>query len=246
MLERRRLAVAVLGAALTLCATAPEASAQWYFAAYLGGSHTRAATISIDRPADGVSLEIHDVQFEERSLKSPQYYGLRFGRALGADRRVLIEVEWIHPKAYSRTDRVYDITGDAGRFADVIRPPAPMNALVSQYAMSHGMNFLLVNVGVRAPVAGKPLAFVARGGAGPMFPHAESTFNGETREQYEFGGLGLHAAAGVDLRVYRGISSVIEYKFTFGRPEITIVDGTGRITAVTHHLAVGVAFGTPR
>jgi hypothetical protein len=246
MTQPRHISFGALVFACLLLGTASEARAQWYFAAYLGGSHTGAATISIDRPDEGVSLEFHDVQFEERSLKSPQYYGLRFGRMLGPDRRILVEVEWIHPKAYSRTDQHYEVTGDAGPYADRLGPSAPMNALVSRYSMSHGMNFLLVNVGIRAPVPDKPFAVVARGGVGPMLPHGESTFNGEAREQYEFGGLGVHAAAGIDLRVYKGISSVIEYKFTLGRPEITLVNGTGRMTAVSHHLAIGVAFGAPR
>ncbi|HYN08075.1 MAG TPA: hypothetical protein VES67_11845 [Vicinamibacterales bacterium] len=245
-MQHRQVSLGALAFVCALFLAATEARAQWYVAAYLGGSHTHAATISIDRPDDDVSLQFHDVRFEERSLKSPQYYGLRFGRTFGVEQRFAVEIEWIHAKAYSQTDRQYEVTGNAGAFSGLIQPPAPMNALVSQYAMSHGLNFLLVNLGVRAPVRDTPVTLVARAGAGPMLPHAESTFAGETREQYEYAGLGLHAAAGIDLRLYRGLSALVEYKCTFGRPEITIVGGTGRMTAVTQHLAVGFAFGTTR
>jgi hypothetical protein len=246
MLQLRQVLMGAAAFACALFGTVTEARAQWYVAAFLGGSHTRAATVSIDRPAERVSLEYHDVRFEARSLKSPQYYGVRFGRTFGADRRYGVEVEWIHAKAYSQTDRQYEVTGKGGAFADLIRPPALMNAVVSRYAMSHGLNFLLVNLAVRAPVRDKPVTLVARAGAGPMLPHAETTVAGDAREQYEYAGLGMHTAAGVELRVYRGLYALVEYKFTVGRPEITIVGGTGQMTAITHHLAVGLAFGTAR
>ena len=234
------VALAVLGA------TAADADAQWHFAAYLGGSHTRPADVTIERPDEGVAIVFEDVAFEERSLKSPQYYGLRFGRWFGGERRLGVEVEWMHPKAYAITDRRYVVSGDAGPYADRIQPPAPMNALVSRYAMSHGMNFLFVNVAYRMPVGDRPITAIVRGGAGPSLPHGESTFAGEAREQYEFGGFGAHAAAGAEVRLYGRLSTTIEYKFTLARPEIDVAGGTGRITAATHHLAIGLAFALSR
>jgi hypothetical protein len=86
------------------------------------------------------------------------------------------------------------------------------------------------------------VAFVARAGAGPTLPHAETTVNGQAREQYEYGGLGLHAAAGVDVRLHSRVSGAVEYKVTAAKPTITIAHGTGQTTAVSHHLSVGVVF----
>jgi hypothetical protein len=246
MFFSRRIVFCAPAVGLALLATATEARAQWYAAAYLGGSHTRPATVAIDRPAEGVSLEFEDVEFEERSFKSPQYYGLRFGRWFGERRRLGLEIEWIHAKAYGLTDRRYDVTGEAGAYADRIQPPAAMNALVSRYAMSHGLNFLFANVAVRSPIGQGPFTTILRAGAGPSLPHAETTFAGEEREQYEYGGFGVHAAAGVEIRVYRMISAAVEYKFTFARPEIDIAGGTGQTTALSHHLALGLAFRLSR
>jgi hypothetical protein len=233
-------------AASTLLATAGEARAQWFTAVYLGANHTHAATVAIERPADGVSLAYRDVAFDARPFESPQYYGLRVGRWFGPSRRIGVEVEFVHLKAYGRTDRQYEITGDAGAFDQVTRPPAPMSALVSRYAMSHGLNLLLINVGLRAPVNQGPVALVARGGAGPALPHGETTIAGEAREQYEYGGFGLHAAGGLELRLHARISGLIEYKITFAQPEITIAGGTGKMSALTHHVAFGLAFGLSR
>ena len=90
------------------------------------------------------------------------------------------------------------------------------------------------------------MTIVARGGAGPTLPHAESTVGGVAREQYEFAGLGLHGASGVDVKIHRWLSAVVEYKLTYAKPEITIAGGSGSMTAITHHVAVGLAFGLSR
>jgi hypothetical protein len=243
----RTSAGSFLIAASMLLATAGEARAQWFTAVYLGANHTHAATVAIERPADGISLEYRDVAFEARPFESPQYYGLRFGRWFGpSSRRIGVEVEFIHLKAYGRTDRQYEVAGDAGAFDQVTQPPAPMSALVSRYAMSHGLNLLLINVGLRAPLNQGPVALVARGGAGPALPHGETTIAGESRERYEYGGLGAHAAGGFEIRLHARISGLIEYKITFAQPELTIAGGTGKMSALTHHVAFGLAFGLSR
>lgn len=236
----------LLMAATILIVTAGEARAQWFTAVYLGANYTHPATVAIDRPADGVALQYRDVEFEARPFESPQYYGLRFGRWFGASRRIGLEVEFIHLKAYGRTGEQYEVTGDAGTFDQLIQPPAPMSALVSRYAMSHGLNLLLINLGLRTPLNQGPVTLVARGGAGPALPHGESTIAGEAREEYEYGGLGVHAAAGVELRLHQRLSTLVEYKLTFARPEITIAGGTGHTSALTHHVAFGLAFGLSR
>jgi hypothetical protein len=114
--------------------------------------------------------------------------------------------------------------------------------------MTHGLNVLVVNVVVRRPIgaADGAVAFVGRGGVGPTLPHAESTVGGRAREQYEYAGLAADGAAGLDLRLRGPLSAVIEYKFTAARPEISIVGGTGRMTAITHQVAFGLALGMAR
>lgn len=245
MLSCRRLVCCACAAALALV-TPTDVQAQWHADAYLGASHTRPATVTIDRPSEGVSLDFKNVEFEGRSLKPPLYYGLRFGRWFGRRGRVGVEIEWIHAKAYGVTDRRYEVAGDPGPYADVIQPPAPMNALVSRYAMSHGLNFLFGNVAWRAPIRQGPVAAVLRGGAGPSLPHGETTVAGKAREEYDHGGFGVHAAGGVEIRVCRMIAAAVDYKLTFARPEIDIAGGTGRTTALTHHLAIGLAFRLSR
>jgi hypothetical protein len=240
--------VALVGATLLLCPHA--ADAQWYVAGYLGTNHTQAAPVSIDQPARNTSLMFSDVTFEARPFKSPQYYGVRGGRLFGEQRRFGVEFEWIHPKAYADTSGIVHITGRLnGVNVDTM---ARMDTIVQRYAMSHGMNFVLINAVMRVPLAedgngfASRVALTARAGAGPMLPHAETTVVGESREQYEAGGLGYQVAGGVDVRLAGLLSAVVDYKFGHGTPNVMIVDGTGRTTANVHQLAFGLAVGLSR
>jgi hypothetical protein len=120
-----------------------------------------------------------------------------------------------------------------------------MNTVVQRYSMTHGLNFALINLVVRTPARG-PFTLIWRGGAGPTIPHAETTIDRQSRDQYEYGGIGAQASAGVDIRTWRFVSTTAEYKFTIARPRIDVADGTGVTTSATHQLAVGLAFNLTR
>jgi len=217
-------------ACLSVLSFASPASAQWYGAVYLGANSTRAADITVK--GDGYDLTLPKVSFEARPFESPQYYGWRLGRFLSADRRIGAELEFIHLK--------------------VIGNPDQLGPSVQQYRMTHGLNFLVANLTSRIPLGrsayGEPgLALVSRIGAGVTAPHAETTILGVLKEQYEYAGLGAHAAVGLTMRLKGRLSLVSEYKLTFAKPRITTAhNGTGQTTTLTHHVAVGFAFGLTR
>jgi hypothetical protein len=225
----RRVAVLVSFSLVCLTLASP-ASAQWYGAAYLGANTTRPADITVK--GDGFDLTFPDVTFAGEPFTSPQYYGWRLGRFLSADRRVGLELEFIHLK--------------------VIGNPAQLAPDVQRYRMTHGLNFLVINVTSRIPVGRSaygdaPVALISRLGGGITVPHAETTIFGEEREQYEYAGLGAHAAIGVAVRLKGRLSLITEYKMTYARPTIsTAFNGTGQTTALSHHAAVGFAFGLSR
>jgi hypothetical protein len=208
------------------------------------------APVSVDQPSAGTSLQFDDVTFAAHPFQSPQYYGLRVGRLLGRQRRIGVEVEWVHPKAYAETSKAVHVTGRSRGAA--VDGTMPMDTFVQRYSMSHGMNFALVNVMTRMPLAqesggaGSRVALTARGGAGLMLPHAETEIDGQFREQYERGGLAWQGAGGVDVRLAGQLSATLEYKFGHGRPEISVVNGTGRTSANVHQIAFGLAFGLGR
>jgi opacity protein-like surface antigen len=127
-----------------------------------------------------------------------------------------------------------------------------MDTFVQRYSMSHGMNFVLVNLVARIPIATdgsgdtSRMAFLARAGAGRMLPHGETQIAGEFVEGYEWAGLGSQLAGGLDVRLVGRLSATVEYRFSHARPEITVAEGTGRTTANAHQLTFGVAFGLAR
>ena len=244
----RLLSVATAGAILLI--HAPTAAAQWYVAGYLGANHTMPATVSIDQPSLGTSLDFEDVTLVARPFTSPQYYGLRVGHLFGDQRRLGVEVEWLHPKVYADVEKNVHVTGRSRGVT--IDTTTRMDTFVQHYAMSHGMNFALVNIVGRMPLGAKSggqvsrVALVGRAGLGPMLPHAETTVGGRSREQYERAGIGFQVAGGVDVQLVGWLSAIADYKFGHARPEITIVDGTGRMSANVHQLAFGLAFGLSR
>jgi lipid A oxidase len=217
------------------------AHAQWYTGLYLGANHTQAASVTIDQPPAGRTLTFHDVRFDGRPFESPQYYGWRLGRWFGADRRLGLEFEFIHLKVIGRTDGSYSTAG----LSDGEGTPVPMRSVVQRYAMTHGLNFAVMNLVMRTPIQG-PFALTWRAGFGPTVPHAETTVDHEPVDQYEYGGLGAHLSAGVQIRTWRALSTLGEYKFTLARPRIDVASGTGVTTAATHQVAFGLAIDMSR
>ena len=215
---------------LLLVSFASPASAQWYGVLYLGANATKPADITVK--GDGYHLTFPKVEFEARPFESPQYYGWRLGRFLDSGRRLGVEVEFIHLK--------------------VIANPDQLGLDVQQYRMTHGLNFLVANVTSRKPFGRSaygdaPLAFITRLGGGVTLPHAETVIHGALKEQYEYAGLGAHAAIGLTAKLKGRLSLVGEYKLTYAKPRITTAhNGTGQTTTLTHHVAVGFAFGLTR
>lgn len=243
MLTPRLWIVTVATSLLAICQVRP-ASAQIYVGSYLGANHTMAADVVVTQPDQNTSLRFADVTFAARPLQSPQYYGVRIGGMLGGARRYGVEVEFIHLKVISQTSDVHDVTGTLD--GNPINARVPMDSVVQRYSMTHGLNFVLLNAVVRRPIGQGALAFVGRAGAGPTYPHAETTVRQQVKEQYEYAGLGVHAAAGLDVQLKGLLSAIVEYKFTLANPRITVAGGEGRMRAATHQIAAGLAFGLSR
>jgi hypothetical protein len=226
-----------------LLASPQVARAQWYFQGYLGGNHTLPADIHIAQPTAGVDLTYSQVSFDAKPLKAPQYYGYRFGKVLKGG-RLSLEFEFLHAKVYARTTVPVQTSGHIG--ATTVADTEPMDVNVQEYAMSHGLNFMLFNVVSRHPIGDGGSAFVVRGGLGPTLPHAESTVFGVNREQYEWAGLGGQIGAGFDVHLVGRLTANIEYKLTYAKPRISIDNGTGQVTALTHQVALGLGVGLGR
>jgi hypothetical protein len=227
-----------------------HASAQWYVAGYLGTNHTQNADVHVVQPAPDVDLAFGDATFRSEAFSTPPYYGYRIGRFLDGDRRRLaLEFEFIHLKVIANTGEVLSVNGHIGSTA--VSATETMDTVLQRYSMTHGLNFLLGNVSSRFPVGNSapdraPAAIIVRAGLGPTLPHGETQVFGQIQQQYEWAGVGLHGAAGLNVRIHGRLSANVEYKLTYAKPRITLPGGTGQMTAVTHQLAIGAAFGLTR
>jgi hypothetical protein len=211
---RRR--VSGLTAILALSLAAPI-DAQWIVAAYGGAVHTQPADVRLRQPDRSTDARLSRVRFESESFKAPVYYGYRIARVVSARRRVFLEAELIHAKAFAQDAKD-----------------------VQRLAMSHGLNFVLVNVGVRRPL-GARLSATARAGAGPMVPHVEAEIGGSRTDAYQLAGVGVQTALGAELKIWRRVSLLAEYKWTRAVMRLSLPAARASLAPTSHHVALGLA-----
>jgi|SRR5215510_8282084 len=222
------------------------ARADWHVSGFLGVAHTLTSTMDLTLPAQGTQLQLVDVEYRGESFRSPQYYGVRGTWIPRGHRWMGIEGEWIHAKVYTQVDRDVRVQGTLrGVPIDAV---VPLSSIVNRVSMSHGLNFILANFSVRKGIGptdasgAHRIVAVARAGAGPTMPHAESQIDDVYFEQYEGGGLGVQVGGGAEFSLWRGIGALAEYKFTSASPEIEVAGGEAKIPSRTHHLAFGIQY----
>jgi hypothetical protein len=219
-----------------------SARADWILSGFLGAAKTQSSTIDLSLPGQRTDLQLAGVEYRGESFQSPQYYGLRLTRTLGP--WLGIEGEFIHAKVFAEVDRDVHATGT--RFGTSLNSDVRLSSIVQRLSMSHGLNFILLNVAARrglGPAAASGahrIVGVVRVGAGPTMPHAESLLDNVTMEQYEGGGLGVQVGGGIELSLGHGVGALGEYKFTDASPEIDVAGGTAKIPSRTHHVVFGV------
>jgi hypothetical protein len=229
--------VGTLTLSLLFGANAAPCHAEWVVAVYGGGARTSPSDLRIQQPSEGTDIVFPSVRFDGKSLESPVYYGYRVARSLPGSRRWYVEAEFIHAKVYARGAAA----AGAGSLQGEHVAGVPFPTVVQGFAMSHGLNFILFNVVLRQRVLGERLTLSARGGAGPTLPHAETEIEGERREQYELAGAAYQASGGVEVRLWRQVGAIAEYKWTGARPRLSVAGGAATLTTRSHHLAVGLA-----
>ncbi len=163
--------------------------------------------------------------YESKSLTTPEYYALRFGR--WKDGRAW-EFELIHDKVYLEKNLPDEI---------------------DEFHLSDGYNHILINHAWALD------SFIVRLGAGTVVSHPDITIEGEQyrergsgyiprfwQDGYVWNGYSLHAA--VEHRHYFGADDrwflTSEAKYTYARHRSDIEDVSVRIDAQTIHLNVGL------
>ena len=228
---------------LLFVAIAVPCCAEWHVAAYLGVAHTQNADIRITQPEFGTNLRFRDVSFRGESLQSPQYYGLRTGNFFTD--HLGLEAEFIHLKVFANLNRAVPTSGTISGVP--VSGAFPMSTFVQRFSVSHGMNLLLANVIGRKQFLRSPqerlgrLIINARAGVGGTIPHAETEVAGLSHEHYQWGRVAFQLAGGGELRLWRKLYGMAEYKYTHTDQRFRVRAGHADALLRSHHGVFGLA-----
>jgi hypothetical protein len=248
--HRRGVGRVVLALAVAAAMTRP-ASAEWTLSVFLGGTRTRDTSLELVRPADGTHVTLSPVHYDSASFEAPFYYGYRVG-FFPRSRWFGIEGEFIHLKVNADPARLTHAEGVArGELVTGLRPVA---SIIERFSITHGVNLVLVNavarreIGSSARTAAPRWILLGRLGAGASIPRPESTIDGVSFEDYEWGASAVQGAGAIELRIGGPVYIAAEYKFTRTVQHVTIAGGSARTPLVTHHVVGGVIahLGGPR
>jgi hypothetical protein len=231
-----------------LAGTAGPATAQWSVSAFLGNAWNASGTLDVVAPP-ATELKLQDVRYDDKSFKSPVYYGARVARFFRRPSWLAVEGEFIHLKAITNPAQTVSASG---RFdGRLVSGPAEMGEFLPHFELSHGLNFLVANVVARVPVVRSGTAtesprvsLTIRGGMGPTLPHVEGEFQGQVENSYQFSRLGWQAAAGVQTRVVGRLVALSEIKWTSTHQRVDIGDTTIDGPFRARHFIVGLGWET--
>jgi len=233
-----------LTVALAMTASlARPASAEWTLGAFLGGARTQTTSLTVTQPAQATDVRLSPVHYRSESFEPPFYYAYRVG-AFPGSRSFGIEGEFIHLKVIADTSRATSAEGIIGGHPS--SGPRVLSSVVERFAISHGVNLLLVNAVIRrtAAIAREGDAprwiLTGRAGAGASISHPESTIGGLSLERYEWGSFSLQGTAGVEVRIAKRLFLAGEYKLTHTAQHVSIASGSARTPLTTHHFVAGM------
>lgn len=217
----------------------------WTLGAYLGIVRTGNSSITVSQPSLGNHLTFQDVRFEDRSFDDPLYYGIRLGYFIPPLPSVGVEAEFIHMKVY--TDPEQRVSARGTFHGQPLSREIQLKEVVQQYAISHGLNFIIINVVARYAIDGSDdcphgrAILAARCGLGPTWIHTESVIDNQEQEQHEMGRVGWQVAAGIEIKLLGGLYATGEYKFTGTSQEGSVYAGSVETLIRSHHAAFGLS-----
>lgn len=218
-----------------LLAGASPVHAEWAFSGYRGNSSTSSNKLTVT--PDGLpKVTIDGVDYEDRGWTAPRYYGYRVSRFSDRRSRLGFELEFTHAKAISDGSQVVTIDG--------VR--APLSQVLEEFELSHGLNFALVNVAVRQPLArsGTPsrVLLVGRAGGGITLPHVQALFEGVRTGTYQFGGPAWQVAGGAEIQIVSGLFGLVDLRLTGAHEDLDI--GPAKLSGVfiSRHFDFGLGW----
>jgi lipid A oxidase len=194
----------------------------------------------------GTDLTFRDVSYKTHDWESPIYYGGRVAYFRANDAHWGVSLEFFHAKMYLNTEDTVRVTGT--RASAPVNAPERVGDTITDFNISHGLNFLTANAMYRWFLADREQNFLGRfqpylgAGIGAAIPHVESTIGAVHFEQYQFRGPACQAMAGLNFDLAKHLGLFAEYKFTYADLDrLSIPNGSISLTPLTQHLATGIS-----
>jgi lipid A oxidase len=237
-------------AATFLLGTNKTAHAEFVISGFSGVSSAFNSDLNLHEN-NGNDLTFHDASYKTHDFNSPLYYGGRLTYFLSRESHWGFGLEFFHSKVYLDEASSYHVTGT--RDGAPVNDTEPAANTFYDFNCSHGLNYLTADTFYRF-FLGQPENFVHRfepylgAGVGITIPHVELELTNEPRfEQYEFGGLGVLAIAGVSFDITKHIQLFTEYKFSYAHLDKLdfnngMTSGTISLDSMANHLVFGASY----
>ena len=206
--------------ALALLVVAVPVRAEFEAGVYLGAQAAGSSSVTGTGPGDLGPIDGR-IDWQGRSDEAPIYYGFRFTR--WSDNDLGVGIEFTHAKA--------------------VAEPGGRDALgFERLELTHGLNFLTLNVARRWSAASGRLVPFVSAGAGAAIPHVDILVAGDRTLEYQLTGPAVQVGAGVFWRVSSRWQLLAEYKGTYSWHDIDFAGGGAIETNIdTHALNLGAA-----
>jgi lipid A oxidase len=214
---------------------------------YLGLSLTHDSDVRV-RLRDGTDLKYRGISWASRSFQLPFYYGLQLTHHFEPRRDWGVRLDFFHDKAYADAEMPVPVTGT--RAGGRVEATEPLSTTVQGFNMSHGTNYLTLNVLRRWNTCPEPgctgkLQPYVGAGAGLMIPHVEATVGEASVGEYQLTGPAFQLLGGLAWPFASRLSLMGEYRVTRGAAGVSIPGGTLDTTLYTHHFVAGPSLRLP-
>ena len=218
------------------------AEAQLAVGAYLGRSSTLDGTVEL-RQSGATDLTFHDVGWYDESWVNPKYYGFRLTYWMRSHPRWGVVLDFTHAKMYAELDATVRMSGT--RDGDPVDRDELLGDTFDVLAFSHGHNTLTLNGFYRwvSPGGDRRLTPYVGFGLCIAVPHVEVEIRQSVTEEYQVAGPTVEGRAGLDIRIWKGLSAFAEYRLNYANLSADLAGGGSiKVTPWTHHFTGGLAF----
>jgi lipid A oxidase len=201
---------------------------------------------------NGTDLTFHNASYHTSDFGADApYYGGRLVYFLSRESHWGFGLEFLHSKVFLDSGKSVNVTGTRG--GSSVNDTEPVGDSISDFHCAHGLNYLTADTFYRF-FLGQPDSFLHRvqpylgAGLGITIPHVVVELpNQPGYEDYEFGGFGAQAIAGISFSITKHIQLFTEYKFTYA--DLDRLDFNNGVTrgyvsfdSMANHVVLGASY----